>query len=217
MTTLTLEMMAELNKPFDPAAVQWKPGATTKDKAKALALAYADSRAYYDRLDQVAGPDRSDDYQISNDGQRVVCRLTIAGVTRCDVGECDGNDANTTTTAAAQAFKRACAKFGLGRYLYSLPRMWVEYDAQCKGFTDQALRKLNKLAGGSGAVADSSGNGSSNGAFPNPTAAVDWAMKQGCFDHRRHAENAYKKLPPRNNPGTQKKWPNCGGPMLSVG
>ena len=61
MTTLTSEMMQELSRPFDAAAVQFKPGATTKDKSRALALAYADSRAYYDRLDQVAGADWSDD------------------------------------------------------------------------------------------------------------------------------------------------------------
>src|SRR5690606_29548632 len=30
--------------------------------------------------------------------------------------------------AEAQAFKRACAKFGLGRYLYSLDARWVDYD-----------------------------------------------------------------------------------------
>ena len=71
MTNLTVEMIAELSKPFDSAAVQWKPGATSKDKTRALALAYATSRAYYDRLDAVVGTDWADDYEVSADGQRV--------------------------------------------------------------------------------------------------------------------------------------------------
>ena len=36
------------------------------------------------------------------------------------------------TTAEAQAFKRACSKFGLGRYLYDLPIHWMPYDSQKK-------------------------------------------------------------------------------------
>jgi len=209
MTTLTPEMLKNLLEPFDPEIVQWKPGATTQDKTRALALAYADSRAYYDRLDAIAGADWSDDYQVSPDGRRVVCRLTIAGVTRCDVGESDDSDQNTTTSAAAQAFKRACAKFGLGRYLYSIPQTWVDYDAQRRAFTPGALSKLKALAGGSSkpVATDNptrrNGNGhSSNGVFPSPGAAIAWAMDQGAFDAKKHAQNAYKKLKDERQPTT---------------
>ncbi len=37
---------------------------------------------------------------------------------------------SAVTTALAQAFKRACAAFGLGRYLYFLPQVWCDYDAE---------------------------------------------------------------------------------------
>jgi hypothetical protein len=48
-------------------------------------------------------------------------------VTREDVGEAEKGDPNQATSAAMQAFKRACAAFGLGRYLYTdLPQLWVE-------------------------------------------------------------------------------------------
>jgi len=50
-------------------------------------------------------------------GKVVVCRLTIGGVTRADVGEAPPNDENTAATALAQAFKGACVKFGMGAYL----------------------------------------------------------------------------------------------------
>jgi hypothetical protein len=33
---------------------------------------------------------------------------------------------NAATTASAQAFKRACASFGLGRYLYNFGETWVQ-------------------------------------------------------------------------------------------
>jgi hypothetical protein len=142
MSTLTSEVLAQLSEPFPPDVIQFKPGATTRDKDRALALAYADTRAYLDRLDEIVGADWSDDYEVSPDGQRVVCHLTIGGVTRCDVGEEEAIDKNTTTSAAAQAFKRAAAKFGLGRYIYHLPQMWVDYDAQKRRFTDSALVTL---------------------------------------------------------------------------
>ena len=139
---LTLETMGALAEPFPTDAVQWKPGATNRDKTRGLALAYVDLRHYIDRLNEVAGPEWSDEYVVQEGGKVVICTLTIAGVTRSDVGEAPPNDENTATTALAQAFKRACVKFGLGAYLYRLPRTWVEYDAQKKRFTDRALAQL---------------------------------------------------------------------------
>ena len=153
---LTAEIMEALAQPFPAEAIQWKPGATNGDKTRGLALAYVDLRHYIDRLNEVAGPDWSDDYEVQEGGKVVVCRLTVSGVTRSDVGEAPPNDENTATTALAQAFKRACVKFGMGAYLYRLPRQWVEYDAQKRRFTDKALAQLQQAisdgneAGGSG-------------------------------------------------------------------
>ncbi len=97
-----------------------------------------DSRPYIQRLNLVA-PDWQDEYQITMLADRVVvlCRLTVNGVTRTGDGECllaSGEDENgraepnAVTTASAQAFKRACVKFGLGAYLYALPQTWCNYD-----------------------------------------------------------------------------------------
>jgi len=56
---------------------------------------------------------------------------------------------NAATSAEAQAFKRACSAFGLGRYIYSVPQVWAEYDPQRRQFTSagdevrlKALREL---------------------------------------------------------------------------
>lgn len=134
------QILDALSEPFPSKEVEFKPGATNKEKTKALALAYVDSRPYIQRLNQVS-PDWHDEYQVSMLPDRVVvlCRLTIAGVTRTGDGECllggsgeesDRAEPNAVTTASAQAFKRACVKFGLGAYLYALPQVWCEYDHQ---------------------------------------------------------------------------------------
>ena len=133
-------ILADLAKPFDPALVEFKPGAVAKSEARALALAYVDSREYMRRLDEV-DPTWSDTYEVL-DGATVICRLTVAGITRTDLGRKDEADENSLTSAAAQAFKRACTKFGLGRYLYALPQVWAEFDPQRKRFTPAALDTL---------------------------------------------------------------------------
>jgi len=56
----------------------------------------------------------------------VTCTVTIAGLgTHADSGEEWADEENAMTSAQAQAFKRACICFGLGRYLYNFVEMWV--------------------------------------------------------------------------------------------
>ena len=165
-------VLVELAQPFDPEAVEFKAGAVTQDKARALALAYVDSRVYQARLDAVA-PDWRNEYTREYAGDRVIvtCALTVAGVTRQAIGEslqasarADGStviEENAATSAEAQAFKRACSAFGLGRYLYSVPQVWAEYDAQRRQFTPAAVHALREMlrTGKYEPAANHSGNG----------------------------------------------------------
>ena len=135
-----------LAKPFEPAQVEWKPQATTRDGKRCLAIPYVGTQPYQIRLDSVC-PNWNDHYEIvlTPDKVFVTCVLTLMAntmVTRCDVGECELNDPNALTSAKAQAFKRACAAFGLGRYLYDLPKAWVDYDSDKKCITPAALNSL---------------------------------------------------------------------------
>src|SRR5688500_14712687 len=137
-------ILTELKKPFHPSQIEWKPGSLSADKTRALAIAYADVRAYQNRLDEVCGMNWSVTY--TPWGERIVCHLTIDGVTRSSTGEPDSQSERSEiagTAAEAQAFKRAAAMFGLGRYLYNMPSIWVEYDAQSKSFTEQARARLD--------------------------------------------------------------------------
>jgi hypothetical protein len=139
----------QLTAPFPPELVELRPGATTKDGKRALALPYVDMRDYQNRLDQVCGPDG---WSVSYRpwGKRaVICTLTILGITREDVGEAGTADENAATIAVAQAFKRTCTGFGLGRYLYSLPQIWADYDNTRKVFVnvEQTVREMYAKAG----------------------------------------------------------------------
>jgi len=139
------ETLAKLRKPFHPSAITWKPGAVKGDRA--LALAYADLRAYMNRLDEVCDDDWSVAYEPWGQ-DRIVCRLTIGGVTRSSTGESNNESERSEiggTVAEAQAFKRACAMFGLGRYLYNLPSGWADYDPAKKQFTEKAKVKLMQM------------------------------------------------------------------------
>src|SRR5271170_4625408 len=156
-------ILQQLDEPFDPELIYWKPQATNKDKTKAVAAAYADPRAYSDRLNEVVGPNKwSTHYEVSTiapiqgvpDKETgkldwkdkftykgkvlVVATLTIEGVGKnSGTGESDAVDENAITSAEAQAFKRAATRFGLGRYLYDLPKnQWCAYDKDSRRITE---------------------------------------------------------------------------------
>lgn len=136
------KVLDELRKPFHPSQVTWKPGAVKGERG--LALAYADLRAYMNRLDEVCGTDWAVAYEPWGE-DRIICRLTIMGVTRSSTGETTNESERSEiggTVAEAQAFKRASAMFGLGRYLYNLPTVWADFDPASKHFTEKAKARL---------------------------------------------------------------------------
>lgn len=144
------DIATQLVAPFELEQIEIKPGATTKDKTRALALAYADMRVYEERLDQAAGVENwQTTYQMTARG--VVCQLEICGVTKSAIGDypIDAGDANPATSAEAQAFKRACSRFGIGRYLYHLPQIWCDYNNEKKQIVDpaSAAREMYRRAG----------------------------------------------------------------------
>ena len=107
---------------------------------RALAAAYLDARAVMQRLDSVFGVGNwKDAYQLVNGGS-VVCTLSVKidgeWVDKTDVGSPSEqpDDGDKLKAAFSDALKRAAIKLGIGRYLYRLPRQWVDYDPQTKQF-----------------------------------------------------------------------------------
>jgi hypothetical protein len=138
MNTDMKQLSLALTAPFPVEAVHWKPLAVKGNRA--LAAAYLDARAVMQRLDSVFGVGGwKDAYQLTEGGS-VVCTLAVKvdgeWVDKTDVGSPSEqpDDGDKLKAAFSDALKRAAIKLGIGRYLYKLPRQWVDYDAQTKQF-----------------------------------------------------------------------------------
>jgi hypothetical protein len=139
------EFVGLLGVPFDSSVIEWRVTNTSKGNGnpRGQVIPYADQRAYTDRLNAIFSPagwtrkytvHTSANFQRGKD-QRVVakvfvtCDLTIFGLgSHSATGEEWTDNENAGTSAEAQAFKRAAACFGLGRYLYHFTGTWVDLD-----------------------------------------------------------------------------------------
>jgi Rad52/22 family double-strand break repair protein len=131
-------VMEALAAPFEDNEVKFRPGVVAG--ARALALPYVDARVIMDRLDEVlGGANWQDEYECLPEGS-VVCRLRLRlgeeWITKMDVGgQSEQPDEGDRRKAAfSDALKRAAVKFGVGRYLYRLAQLWVDWDVQKKKF-----------------------------------------------------------------------------------
>jgi hypothetical protein len=139
------DALVRLEEPFASKDVKWLVAATSRDGRKGRVTPYADPRAYTDRLNQIftaSGWTREyavhtvspitrmkKDKPIQTGKVLVTCVVSILGVgTHSGSGEEWADDENAMTSAEAQAFKRACSCFGLGRYFYNFAEMWVDLD-----------------------------------------------------------------------------------------
>ena len=139
------ELVAALEVPFEHSQIEWRVTNTTKNQqpVRGQVIPYANQRAYTDRLNALLTPagwtrrytiHTSANFERSAD-QKIVakvlvtCELTVFGLgSHSAVGEEFADNENAGTAAEAQAFKRSCACFGLGRYLYYFSGTWVDLD-----------------------------------------------------------------------------------------
>ena len=149
-------LLAELEVPFSPDQVRWRVTNTTNDKKRGQIVPYADSRAYTDRLNALFTPHGwTREYKVETmsnitrvkkgeaivSGKVLVTRtVTIIGLgSHSGTGEEWADDDNGMTSVDAQAFKRACSCFGLGRYFYDIPAVWVDLDQNRRPLRTPAL------------------------------------------------------------------------------
>lgn len=143
-----------LKAPFSADSLSWRIGnkinfdrATGKAKdpnkpIKAQMLVYIDSRDVQDRLDEVCrlcGCTWENDFKEVNG--RLVCNLTINGITRSD-GAGD-TDFEAEKGGLSDALKRAAVLFGVGRYLYNAKNHYtvIEYSEKDNDYTMPAKAK----------------------------------------------------------------------------
>lgn len=133
------DVIGKLIEPLASHLIKVRPGATTKDKKKAIALAYYDWRVLVNRLNRLVGGRNWHVHLEPWGANKLICTLTILGVQKESTGEGEDDDENGGTSAEQQAKKRAMAEHGFN-YLYLLPEVWGDYDADRKRFVNpQAL------------------------------------------------------------------------------
>lgn len=134
--TFSQEVVSALGAEFSPEEVEFLPRAASGGMA--LGLPYIDARDVMRRLDAVVGPHnwQFDFDVLSADGKMVRGKLTVLGATKCDAGEASQED-EPLKSAVSDALKRCAVHFGIGRYLYYLPRVWAPFDPQKRRFIEQ--------------------------------------------------------------------------------
>ena len=152
----TDEIKTLLELPFRAAEITWRVlGDGEKTEGETRIIPYAYRAAYMRRLDILFGTggwtqsfsmttvsniQRSKKvnkaYAMITTGKILVTStITIEGFgTRSSTGEGWADDENGTTRAQAQAFRRACAEFGLGRYLRELEGWNCKVPVNAKGY-----------------------------------------------------------------------------------
>jgi hypothetical protein len=136
-------LLTQLKEPFNPKFIKWRVGATNKDKTKGIALAYLDAREVTKRLDEVCGvAGWQSNMREVNGG--FICDISI------NIGGQwvqKSNGAGTTQVepvkgGMSDAFKRSASVWGVGRYLYYLPNIWVAIKPQGRSFVLAEIPEL---------------------------------------------------------------------------
>jgi hypothetical protein len=160
MTKTLSDLLPELRRPFTPAAIKFKPQATSGegDQMKGLVSYFVDSRLVVERLNAVVGPvGWTDAYTLLCEGALapgvgipVECALTVLGYTKTDVGQIAPGvpDDKAWKSAYSDAFKRAAVKFSIGAYLYGGAGVWaavkVGRNGKVQGFSPEGAAQARR-------------------------------------------------------------------------
>lgn len=122
--------LSALRSCFAEEDISWRPLVYTRDKKRALVVAYISNRAIMDRLDAVCGPANwRNSFRRGPDGG-VICGISIRidgeWVTKWDGAE--NTEIESVKGGLSASMRRAAVHWGIGRYLYRLPRVWVPVD-----------------------------------------------------------------------------------------
>lgn len=147
--------LSRLSSPFKPEQVEWRVGATTKDKSKGLALCYIDARDVMGRLDEVCGA-ANWQCEYPHAGSKTICRIGIL-INNDWVWKANGCGDTATEAekgACSDAFKRAAVLWGIGRYLYDVKSIWVGLKPQGRPYVidPKEMTRLHKILPASNTV-----------------------------------------------------------------
>ena len=220
------KLLAELEVPFSPDQVRWRVTNTTNDKKRGQIVPYADSRAYTDRLNALFTPQGwTREYKVETmtnitrvkKGESIVsgkvlvtCTVTILGIgSHSGTGEEWADDDNGMTSADAQAFKRACSCFGLGRYFYDFNAIWVDLDQNRQPVRTPALFAWALPENWRKGMRPSSRNG--NGSAGTPSNGTNGRSQANGSNTPKTSGNGHNKAGNSNGGtnGTSRRRPRC--------
>ena len=131
-----MELLEKLKEKFADEDLEFRVGATNKDKTMGLALAYVQARAIQTRLDEVVGVDKwKVSYREVTGG--FICTLSIF------INGSNMTEFESIKGGISSAFKRvASSGFGIGRYLYKSRNNWYPIKQQGNGYVFSVTPKL---------------------------------------------------------------------------
>lgn len=141
----------DLKKPFPIDRISWRVGSTDKNRnqdgkaRKGIGLAYIDARDVMERLDEVCGPENWQAIH-PHAGAKTSCKIGVRvdGDWVWKENGAGDSDMEAEKGAFSDSFKRAAVLWGIGRYLYDMPNIWVDLDDSGKRFTEASIKKLQK-------------------------------------------------------------------------
>lgn len=136
----TKDIAEALAAPFDIADIEFVGRGNGK---RIVAAPYVTNRAIMTRLDSVVGiANWKNEFATSPTGGGVLCGLSIRidgeWITKWDGAE--NTQIESVKGGLSGAMKRAAVQWGIGRFLYDSPRLWVTADQYSRG--GKTLSKL---------------------------------------------------------------------------
>ena len=162
---------------YKEMSYKWRVQSFSKFKPQAQCVAYIDARDVMKKLDDVVGQENwQDEYYIANN--MLFCKVGIKidneWVWKSDTGS--ESNIEKEKGHSSDAFKRACVKWGIGRFLYELDIKYLEAN-EIKTATNfpyvvnngKKVWDITKLING-GTITSNAGNTYNN---PIPSAVKD--------------------------------------------
>lgn len=144
-----INILNELQKPFKPSELEWRVGATNKEKTKGIILFYVTNRAIQSRLDNIFTPfGWRNEFREWKGGQ--LCGISIFDENKNEwVTKFDGaqdTQFEGLKGGLSDSMKRAGYQWGIGRYLYEFENKWVNIKQVGKTYVvDLSDKDVEKL------------------------------------------------------------------------
>ena len=138
------QLMQELQASFKEEELEFRVGATNKDKSMGLALAYVEARSIQNRLDEVVGINNwKVSYREVQGGFLCSMSLRIDGEWVSKEDGAQNTDYESVKGGISSAFKRvASSGWGVGRYLYDVRNQWFPIKQKGKGYEFAVTPKI---------------------------------------------------------------------------